>query len=199
MTLTVALWSPDLLTVAGVEAALATDSEIAILPMARFADAQVVVIADYAPSHQTMTMIARLATVPSTRIVLVVDSLSDSDVRIAAPVTMAVLPRSSVTAETLVPAVRAAAGGTRNGNMDGMLERVAPDLLRPVGSDRIVLTNRERDMLALLVNGQDTAAIAAALFCSERTVKTAIGHVIERLGMRNRAQTVAFAIREGLI
>jgi DNA-binding NarL/FixJ family response regulator len=61
------------------------------------------------------------------------------------------------------------------------------------------LTAREVEVLRLLADGADTAEIAARLRFSERTIKKVIQHVITRLGLRNRAHAVAYAMRVGAI
>ncbi len=62
-----------------------------------------------------------------------------------------------------------------------------------------VLAHRELMALRLLADGCDTREIARHLCYSERTVKSIIGTVTERLGVRNRTHAVAHAIRHGLI
>jgi DNA-binding NarL/FixJ family response regulator len=62
-----------------------------------------------------------------------------------------------------------------------------------------VLCTRELMALRLLADGCDTREIARHLCYSERTVKSIIGTVTDRLGVRNRTQAVAHAIRHGLI
>jgi DNA-binding NarL/FixJ family response regulator len=60
-------------------------------------------------------------------------------------------------------------------------------------------TPREQEILALLADGQDRAAIARALVISPRTVGSQIQHLLSKLGVHSQAQAVAAAYREGLI
>lgn len=61
------------------------------------------------------------------------------------------------------------------------------------------LTDRERQVLQLLADGEDTRAIAVRLRYSERTVKAAVHDALDKLGCRTRAQAVGLATRTGLI
>lgn len=61
------------------------------------------------------------------------------------------------------------------------------------------LTQREGEVLALLVEGRANKVIAARLGISEHTVKTHIASVYEKLRARNRAEAVVAAARHGLV
>ncbi len=59
------------------------------------------------------------------------------------------------------------------------------------------LTDRERDVLQLIVQGRNNTEIATELFVSEATVKTHINHIFSKLGARDRAHAVILAHQQG--
>jgi len=61
------------------------------------------------------------------------------------------------------------------------------------------LTTRELEVLSLLVEGLNQPEIAEKLFISPKTVGKHIEHILAKLGVHNRAQAVAVAVRDELI
>jgi two-component system NarL family response regulator len=67
------------------------------------------------------------------------------------------------------------------------------------GVTRVQLTPRELSSLRLLADGKANKEIAQELDISERTVKTHLGHLFEKLGVTSRTEAVKVATRRGLI
>lgn len=107
-------------------------------------------------------------------------------------------------AEELIRAVRVIAGGeallapsvTRRMIADLVTRSTAP---RRSTEELARLTPRETEVLHLMARGMSNAEIAAELFVSDETVKTHVGKVFSKLGIRDRAQAVVIAYETGLV
>jgi DNA-binding NarL/FixJ family response regulator len=61
------------------------------------------------------------------------------------------------------------------------------------------LTNRETEILELVVEGLSNAEIGERLFLSSQTVKKYLSNVLQKLHLNNRVQAAVYALREGLV
>ena len=82
-----------------------------------------------------------------------------------------------------------------------VLARVAatPSLSAKESEALATLTERETEVLRLLARGLSNAEIATSLFLGETTVKTHVGRVLSKLGVRDRVQAVVTAYESGLV
>lgn len=60
------------------------------------------------------------------------------------------------------------------------------------------LTEREAEVLRLVVDGRTNREIAAALYLSEKTVARHLSNIFSKLGVTSRAAATAFALRAGI-
>ncbi|HOL18495.1 MAG TPA: response regulator transcription factor [Bacillota bacterium] len=109
--------------------------------------------------------------------------------------------------EELAAAIRAVgAGGSYLG------ARAAAELLQYVGSGKKEhpgestsartmdqLSEREKEVLALVAAGLSNREIAARLFLSEKTVKTHVANILQKLDVKSRTQAALYAMRENLV
>jgi DNA-binding NarL/FixJ family response regulator len=107
----------------------------------------------------------------------------------------------------LLAAIRTVAGGnavlapTATRRLIDRFVPMLPDPERAKRRDRIVqaLTEREREVFRLLAGGRSNREIATELHLSESTVKVHVGHILDKLNLRDRVQAVVEAYESGLI
>ncbi|MFF5341728.1 response regulator [Streptomyces althioticus] len=108
-------------------------------------------------------------------------------------------------AEQLAEAVRVVAAGdallapgvTRR--LIAEFSRLDPRPRTPLRQKAGGLTERETEVLALIAQGLSNAEIAVGLVVAEQTVKTHVGRILVKLGLRDRTQAAVFAYESGLV
>jgi DNA-binding NarL/FixJ family response regulator len=110
-----------------------------------------------------------------------------------------------VPADDLVASIRTVAAGDAVvaprilKRLLGKFASVLPDPTADAPKGLDALTEREREVLSQLARGLSNAEIAKELSVSETTVKTHVGHVLTKLGLRDRVQAVVLAYETGLV
>jgi len=103
----------------------------------------------------------------------------------------------NVSADDLAEAIRAAHGGSSTLAPEAFQALVEARSQGPaLGHD---LTTREREVLALLVEGLTNPEIAERLTVSRSTARAHVSHILSKLGVSNRAEAVALALKNGLV
>lgn len=106
--------------------------------------------------------------------------------------------------EDLVSAIRSVAAGDAVVSpkvTKRLIDRMIAEEPAPTRDPRVLdmLTAREREVLGQIATGRSNAEIAGQLYLSEATVKTHVGRVLTKLGLRDRVQAVVLAYETGLV
>jgi NarL family two-component system response regulator LiaR len=102
-----------------------------------------------------------------------------------------------VSADELARAIRAASAGraTLSPDVTEVMVHAAGQPPKP-GRD---LTERERAVLALMVEGLNNSQIAEKLGVSPSTIKSHVSNILSKLGVSSRTEATALALRHGLV
>ncbi len=141
------------------------------------------------------------ATIPKTRVVIL--TVSNEDKHLFAAIEMGAdgyllkdLDAQDFL-EILEGVQRGEAAITRK--MAARLMQRVKDLAQQDSVDQVRLSQRELEVLHLLGEGLANRAIAQSLFVSENTIKYHVRNILQKLGVQNRTEAVAQAMRMGLI
>lgn len=134
---------------------------------------------------------------PEARIVVLTSFQEDDRVQRALEAGAAGYLLKTSTAAELGAALRAAHAGRHPLSAEATEALIRVSRRKPqIGSD---LTEREKEVLALIVKGASNQEIAEALVISAATAKFHVGNILSKLEAANRAEAVAIAIKSGLV
>jgi DNA-binding NarL/FixJ family response regulator len=131
---------------------------------------------------------------PGTRALVLTSAADKAQVALALQAGAAGFLYKDVDPDALVRAIRSVHDGHT------LLAAEVADVLAARSGDGggiAALTSREREVLALLADGQSNREIARALRVSEKTVKTHVSSVLAKLGVADRTQAAVLAVRQG--
>ncbi|MGW2409234.1 response regulator transcription factor [Streptomyces sp. NPDC001739] len=199
----------DPISGAGAAALLRPYPTVSLLAAERRAEADVLLVLAGEVTTETLDAIeqaVRDAANPRMRVVLVGDMVRKQHLLRAVNCGLiSLIPRREASTERLLRAVIGARDGRAELPTQGAAwlldwaRTVQSDVLTPIGLTTTGLVTREVEVIKLLADGLETAAIAQRLNYSERTIKNIIHGAMSRLQLRNRAHAVAYAFRTGVI
>ncbi len=106
--------------------------------------------------------------------------------------------------ERIIDAIRAVAAGEALASpsvtrrlIERFVDAPGPSAKPPPQLDE--LTPREREVLELIARGLSNSELAQRLYLSEKTIKTHVGRILMKLGIRDRVQAVILAYETGIV
>ena len=103
----------------------------------------------------------------------------------------------NVTSDELAAAIRSASMG--KSTLSPEAAKVLVQATRPAEQPWLELTEREREVLDLIVQGQSNRQIADGMFISVATVKAHVSSILSKLQVSSRAEAIAYAIKHKLV
>jgi DNA-binding NarL/FixJ family response regulator len=195
----IAVWSPSALFAAGMTTILQGAADIDVVSIDGDANPSLVMIANRTVDVDVRRQISYLHS-SSARILLLVDDFDDADVDFMSNRrVVAMLARSSATSESLIRTVREVHQDHAMPCLADQATRIKSSLIDRYPGPAPALGSNERDVLRLLAQGYDTAAIAKEVAYSERSVKNIVRSILDHLHAKNRAHAVALATRKDLV
>jgi DNA-binding NarL/FixJ family response regulator len=207
--ITVAVFAYDQATGGSVLGHLSASPDIQVLPASRHAEADVVVVLTSSVTDALLTemdAITARAAYARQSMVLVSGPLRERHLtRALSCGVVSILPWAEITPRLITRAV--IASGSGRAIIPETVARWLVDEARMFQQNVLAvhglqaggLDDREVRVLKFLADGQDTEYIAEQLNYSERTIKRIIQDLMTRLGLRNRAHAVSYALRVGVI
>ena len=150
------------------------------------------------PMNGIETTAAVKARYPDIEVVAVTSFVEEEKVHAALEAGAAGYLLKDAEADEVAAAIRAAQRGEVH--LDPAVARQLTASLRrgASASPKDLLTEREREILALVAQGKANKEIAAELVISERTARTHVSNILSKLDLTSRTQAALWAVREGL-
>ncbi len=152
------------------------------------------------PVMDGLTAIGRIkAELPEVEIIAMTSFLEEEKVTAALEAGASGYLLKDASADRVADAIRAARAG--DVHLDPAAARLLTQRLRVRKSAPVVepLTEREREVLALLARGLSNKEIAAELFITERTARTYVSNILGKLGLASRTQAALYAVEHKLV
>lgn len=182
----------------------ATDGDGAVT-VARNLEPDVVVMDLKMPNGSGIEALRQIVTAcPSAQLVVLTVSADEADVLEALAAGACSYLLKDARADELVGGIRLAAGGHAVLSREvvrALVARVRTDnhAAELASGDEFGLTARELEVIRLIADGADNAAIGRELSISKHTVKQYVTNIFEKLGVNSRVQAAVYAVRRGLV
>lgn len=139
-----------------------------------------------------------LAEFPNIRVIALTSFVEDVQVQRAISAGATGYLLKNVSPEQLADAIRDASQGrpTIDAEAARVLIQTSQQSSQPLGFD---LTERERDVLALMIEGKTNKEIATALNLSPTTVRDHVSNILSKLGVSNRTEAATLALQENIL
>ncbi|MBS0487734.1 MAG: response regulator transcription factor [Proteobacteria bacterium] len=195
----------------GIRSFLDTQADLAIVAEAENADAAVSACATHKPDVALIDLvmpgggIAAIRAIgtasPATKSILLTSFDDARDILAAVQAGALSCLLKDIDADGLADAIRKTAQGEAvlHARVAGYLvDAVRQGRSAPGGEAMASLSEREREVLALIAEGSSNQRIADQLGISEKTVKTHVGNMLAKLGLGDRTQAAVFAWKSGM-
>lgn len=176
--------------------------------LAETLEPDVIVIDLNMPDASGAEALRRIAAVsPAARMVVLTVSADEADVLDAFQAGACGYMLKDTRVEELIGGIRQTAGGQAVLSREAVLGLVARAnasdhanrQARSRADERVLLTPREMDVLRLIVDGAENAAIGLELSISRHTVKQHVTNIFAKLGVHSRVEAAVYAVRNGLV
>jgi DNA-binding NarL/FixJ family response regulator len=173
--------------------------------IARKLEPDIVVLDLNMPGASGMDALRKIAKAcPRSRLVVLTVSVEEADVMEALAAGASSYLLKDTRLDELAAGIRLAAGGQSVLSSEIVRALVANassgnHAVEPTDEGALALTTRELEVIRLIVEGADNAAIGRELSISRHTVKQYVTNIFEKLDVQSRVQAAVYAVRKGLV